>query len=192
MLAESGARESPVQYVVRSLDFFRQRHLAPDSTKGFGAREVVPRFQTCNLCFAVGGDDDGGVDAFVDAGLEEERHIVYHHGVRILSCGLFRQPGLLARNTGVNDPFQCTAFRWMVKDDRAEGVAVNGAVRIEDGLAECSDDLAPGRFARFDDLPRQLVGIDHNRAALLEHRGDGALAGGDAACEADHNHGCGA
>jgi hypothetical protein len=27
---------------------------------------------------------------------------------------------------------------------------------------------------------------------LLEHRGDGALAGGDAACEADHNHGCGA
>jgi hypothetical protein len=27
---------------------------------------------------------------------------------------------------------------------------------------------------------------------LLEHLGDGALAGGDAACEADQNHGCGA
>jgi hypothetical protein len=27
---------------------------------------------------------------------------------------------------------------------------------------------------------------------LLEHLGDGAFACGDAACEADHNHGCGA
>jgi hypothetical protein len=27
---------------------------------------------------------------------------------------------------------------------------------------------------------------------LLEHLGDGALAGGDTACEADQNHGCGA
>jgi hypothetical protein len=27
---------------------------------------------------------------------------------------------------------------------------------------------------------------------LLEHPGDGSFSGGDAACEADHNHGCGA
>jgi hypothetical protein len=27
---------------------------------------------------------------------------------------------------------------------------------------------------------------------LFEHLGDGSFSGGDAACEADHNHGCGA
>ncbi len=71
--------------------------------------------------------------------------------------------------------------RWL-----PELAAIEGAVRIEDGLTERFDDLSPGRFARFDDLSSsQFVGIDDDRAALLEHLGDGAFAGGDAACEAN-------
>ncbi len=112
--------------------------------------------------------------------------------MRVFSCGLFRQPGLFARDTRVNDCFERTSFRWMEKDDGSERVAIEALVRIEDGLAEGFDDLSPGRFARLDDLSRQQVGIDHRCAALLEHVRDGALAGGDTACEADQNHRCGA
>ena len=34
----------------------------------------------------------------------------------------------------------------------------------------------------------QLIGVDDGGAAFREHRGDGALAGGDAACESDETH----
>lgn len=178
--------------MVRSPDFFSQGYLAVDAVQGVGAGETVSFFETGNLGRSVCCDDDGFVDAFVDAGFEEQRHIVQHHGMRVLLCCLLRQPGLLAGDAGMDDGFQRQAFRWMAKDDGSEHVAIEAAVGIEDGLAERVDDGSPSRFAGLDDLPRQQVGIDYDRAALLEHLGDGAFAGRDAACEADHNHGGGA
>ena len=47
----------------------------------------------------------------------------------------------------------------------------------------------PGWFPWFDNLSGQFIGIDHDGAASLEHLRNGALAGCDAACEADQNHG---
>ena len=71
-------------------------------------------------------------------------------------------------------------------------MTIERAIGLEDGLAERIHDLSPCRLAWFDDVPRKFVGINDCCAALLEHSSDGAFAGGDAACEADQNHGCGA
>ena len=192
LLAQTRPGEGAVQHMVRTPDLRGQWHLAADAPDRFCAGEPIPFFEARDLGIAVCPDDDGLIDAFVDAGFEEERHVVDDYGVRILSCGLSRESDLLARDTGVNDGFERTAFGWLAKDDGCERLAIETAVRIEDGIPERFDDLAPGRLVGLYDIAGQPVGIDHNRATLLEHLGDGALAGGDAACEADQNHGGGA
>ena len=92
----------------------------------------------------------------------------------------------------MDDALELSAFRAIAKDDAPKGLSVERAVWIEDCLTKRLYDFFPGRFTWFDDVSRKFIGIDNDGAALLEHLGDGAFAGGDAACKADHNHGCGA
>lgn len=174
--------------MVRSPDLFCKWHLAANAAQRFGAGKIVPFLEAGDLGVAVGGDDDGVIDSLVDAGFEEQGHVVDDHGLRVLSYRFSRQSDLFTRDTGMDDGFNRASFRWMAKDDGSECLAIEAAVRIEDGLAECFDDLPPSRLARLHDIASQLVGIDHHRAALLEHLGDGAFAGGDTACEADQDH----
>lgn len=174
------------------LDLLGHRQLAADAAQRFGTGKAVSFLQAGNLGCSVCGDDDGLIDSLVDTGFEEQRDVVDDYRLRVFSCGLSRQSGLLSCDTRVNDCFERTAFCWMAKDDGTECLAIEAAVWVQDAPAECFHDLAPGRFARFHDVPSQFVGIDHDRAALFEHLGDGALARGDAACEADQDHGGGA
>ena len=99
---------------------------------------------------------------------------------------------LLAGDAGMDNAFELSAFLRIAEDDASEGLAVERAVLVEDCLPKQFDDSSPGWFTWLDDLSRQQVGIDHRCAALLEHLGGGAFAGGHAACEANQNHGCGA
>ena len=72
--------------------------------------------------------------------------------------------------------------------DRREPLAVELAIGGEDRCAEPRDQLRKRRLARLDDLARELIGIDHGRAALREHPCDGALARRDAPGQPDHVH----
>lgn len=178
--------------MVSSSNFLCQWHLAVDASDRFSVGETVTFYETCDLCFAVGGDHDGAVHSLIDAGFEQERHVIDDDGVRVFSCGLFGESRLLAGDAGMDDAFELPAFHWIAEDDVSEGLSVKRAVLVEDRLSEKCDDLSPSRLAGLNDFTGQFVGIDDDRAVLLEHLGDGALAGGDAACEADQNHGCGA
>jgi len=178
--------------MVRSLDLLCQGHLASDASNRFGTGEVVSCLEAGDLCFAVGGDDDGGIDTCVNASLEQKRYVVDDDGVRVFSCCLFGESRLFACDTGVDDAFKPTPLGVVSENNGSQLPAVDGAVGIQYSLTEYVDDLSPGRFAGFDDLMGQFVGINDDRAALLEHLGDGAFAGCDTACEADENHGGGA
>jgi hypothetical protein len=92
--------------MIRSLNLLCQGHLAVDAADGFSAGETITFFETCDLCFSVGGDDDDFVHAFVYASFKEERYVVDHHSVRVFLCCLFCQPRLFACNTGVDDVFK--------------------------------------------------------------------------------------
>ena len=92
----------------------------------------------------------------------------------------------------MDDAFKPTPLGPVSENDGSQFTAIESVVRVEDGLAERFDDLSPGRLARLHNIAGQLVGINHDRAALLEHLRDGALAGSDASCESDQNHGGGA
>ena len=177
--------------MVSPLDLLCQRHLAADASDRFSAGEAVSFLEAGDLGVAVGGDHDGFVDAFVYAGFKEERHFVDDYSMGFAFGDPAHESLLLAGDTGMDDAFELSAFGPVAEDDGSQGMAVERAVMVEDCLAECFDDLSPGRFTWLDDIVGQQVGIDHRCAALLEHLGDGAFAGGDAACEADQNHGCG-
>ena len=178
--------------MVGPLDFLWQWHLAVDASDRFSAGEAVSFLEARNLGVAVGGDHDGCVDAFVYAGFEEERYFVDDHSMGFAFGDPAQESLLLARDTRVDDSFKLAQFGPVSENKGSQLTTIEGAVRIEDGFAEGFYDLAPGRLARLHDIVGQLVGIDYCCAALFEHLGDGSFAGGDAACEADHNHGCGA
>ena len=162
-----------------------QRYLAPDASDRFSAGEAVPVLEACDLGALVGGDDDGAVNSLVDFCFKKERHVVDHDSLRIFSCDFFCEPRLFASDTGVDDVFKPAQLGPVSENYGSQFTAIEGAVRIEDVRTERFHDLSPGRFARFDDLSYEQVGIDDDRAVLLEHLGDGALARGDAACEAN-------
>jgi hypothetical protein len=176
--------------VVSLLDLFCQGHLASDAAQRFGAGKAVSFLEARELCLAVGGNHDDFVDALVYAGFEEERDVVDHNCVGILAGGLPGQLRLEACDTGMDDSFKLTQLGSTSEYDGSQRMTIEGAIRIEDGLAELSDNLSPGWFAWFYDVSRKSIGIDDDRTELLEHPGDSALAGGDTACEADQNHWC--
>jgi len=84
------------------------------------------------LCYAVGGDHDGFVDAFVYAGFEEEWDFVDDHSMGFAFGDPTHESLLLAGDAGMNDAFELSKFRPIAEDDAPEGLAVERAVRVED------------------------------------------------------------
>ncbi len=144
------------------------------------------------MSLLISRDDDRTVDSLFDTCFEQERHVVDDDGMRVFSCCLCGESRLFACDTGVDDAFKPTPLGLVSEYNGSQLPAIEGAVGIQYSLPECVDDLLPGGFAGLDDLMGQFVGIDHDRAALLQHLGNGAFSGRDAACEANENHGGGA
>ena len=184
--------ECPINHDIGQADFLGQRHLGSYSSDRFSAGEAVSFSEASDLGLAISRHDDGFLHTCVDTSLEQQRHVVNDHRMRVFSCSLFRQSGLLAGDAGMDDVFELPTFFQIVEDDVSESLSVERTVLIEHCFSEERDDLSPSRFARLDDFTGQFVGIDDDRAALLKHLGDGALAGSDAPCESDQNHGGGA
>ena len=175
--------------MVRSLDLLCQGHLAADTSDRFSAGQSVSFLEARDLCITVGGDHDDFVDAFVYACFEEERHFVDDHHTGFIFGDPAHESLLLSGDAGMDDAFELSAFLRIAEDDASEGLAVERAVLVEDCFSKQFDDSSPGGFTWLDDLSCQQVGIDHRCAAPLEHLCDGTLSAGDAACEADQNHG---
>ena len=67
----------------------------------------------------------------------------------------------------------------------SHGRTIECAVSGDHIIAELLSYFVQGRLARFDDLAGDDIGIDQLRAERSEHVGNGRLATGDAACQAD-------
>jgi hypothetical protein len=178
--------------MVRSLNLLYQGHLAADAADGFSEGEAVSFLEARDLGLAISRDDDDFIRAFVYACFEEEWDFVDHDGLGMFASDAFSQTDLLAGDAGMDDAFELPSFFLIAEDNASEGLSVERTVLAEYCLPEECNDLPPSRFARLHDIAGQFVGIDDDRAASLEHLGDSALAGGDAACEANQHHGGGA
>jgi hypothetical protein len=110
--------------VVCLSDLLRQRQLAVDAPKGLGAGQAASFFEARDLCFAVGGDHDDFVHAFVYASLEEERHFIDNHSMGFPYGDSAHEALLLAGDPGVDDALELPAFPWITEDDASEYLSV--------------------------------------------------------------------
>jgi hypothetical protein len=113
-------------------DLLCQRHLAADPSKGLGAGKAASFLEARDLCFAVGGDHDDFVDAFVHASFEEERHFVDDHSMGVACGDSTHESLLLAGDAGVDDAFELSAFLRIAEYDASDSLSVERAVRFDD------------------------------------------------------------
>jgi hypothetical protein len=192
LVSQNRPRRCSVQHDIRQGGFRREWELTADSAKRLGSREPISAPESSNLGSTVRRDDNDLIDSLVDSGFEQERHLVHDDRPRIFSDGRFDDAGLSARDAWMNDALQQKSFVPMTEDDVAERSPIDRSIRIEDRLPERSHDGTPGQRARLYDVSSQLVGVDQQCTAFLEHTGDGCLAGRNAAGEPDKDHGGGA
>ena len=84
-------------------------------------------------------------------------------------------------------------LRVVVRERRLGELAPGRARRRAGGSrAEPLDELRERRRPRFHHLPGDQVGVDHDRAPLRQHLGDGRLPRPDPASQPHHQHGPGA
>ena len=94
----------------------------------------------------------------------------------------------LLADRGVRDRFELLAGRVVDEGDGRELRPVERAVGVEDAGAEAPDELRERRRPGLDDLTRDPVGVDDDRAPVCEHRRDGRLPRADPARQPDHQH----
>ena len=177
-----------VQHRIGAADFSRERHLVIDASKRFLPAQTVAPLQAGDLCFTVGRDDDDLVHALMGAGFEEERHFIYDDGMGRALSNVLGEPLLLSCDAGMDDAFESSQLPAVAENKRSEGLTIDRTVRIEDTFAEHAYDIAPGRLPRPDDVAGELIGIDDDGTATLEHLGDGAFPGGNASGQAHEDH----
>ncbi len=178
--------------MVRPCHFLGQWQLTLDAPDSFGRGKSISFLEAGDLCFTVGCDDDRLIHALVDSNFEEQRDVVNDNCVRIVLSSGSRLPQLFACDTRMNDSFKPPPLHAIAEYYRADGLAVDAPIGVENVMPEYLHDLAPCRLVRFNDIPRQFIGIDDDSAALFEHGRDCAFTGGDTTGEAHEDHGGGA
>jgi len=126
-------------------------------------------FEPGDLRFAVGGDDDDGIHALMGAGFKQERHFVHDDGMRSAFGDTANETLLFTRYPRMDDALELSKLPSIMEDDRPECMTVDGPVLVQHPLAEYLRDLAPSRLAPPHDVSGQLIGINDDCTAALEH-----------------------
>ena len=133
-------------------------------------------------------DHNDPADPLPQPALNEQRHVEHAHP---LSPPPVPQhgPEHRAAHGWVHDRVQRLALRLVREHDAPERGAVQRAVGRKHARPERAHDGGEGGRARLDDCAREHVRVDDRHAVCAEEGGDGRLARGDSAREADD---CGA
>ncbi len=182
----------PIDHDIGQVDFLGQRHLASDSPDGLGSEEAVTFLETSDLCIAISRDDDRTVDSLVDAGFEEQGHVVNHDGLGMFVGDGVGQTDLLACDTGVGVRSSRRRLVWFLKTTAPS----SRRLRVRSAFST----VLPNVFtiSRQAGLPGLTTSWASSSASItiaphcLNIFGDGAFPGCDTACESDQNHWCGA
>ena len=137
---------------------------------------------------AGGANEPDLVDEVLPAGLDEQGRLDDEDagtGGFLLAAQVFDG----AAGEGPDDVGELAALGGVAEDDAAEAGAVDGAVGGDDGGAEGGDEGGVAVAAGGVDGVGDAVGVYDAGAAGGEEAGDLALAAGDAAGEADGEHG---
>src|SRR5262249_14212587 len=121
-----------------------------------------------------------------EAALDEKRRLVTSQRL-VLALELARTLEGRSDDPRVGDAFQLLARFGVGEHARRQLLAIERAISFEDVGAEGRDDLLERRTARFDDLARELVGIDDRKTSRLPVRSHRALAGSEPPRQPEEN-----
>ena len=111
-------------------------------------------------------------DPLPQPALDEQRHIQHTRALAPPPTPHHR-PKHRPPHGGVHDRIELRALRGVGEDERAEGRAVECAVRAEDRGPERARDRRERGRARGDGVAREDVGVDDGQAVGAEEGGDG-------------------
>ena len=165
---QSGSGLGSIHHDICKENLFGKWHLIVNPPEGFHSAQAVTFSQAGDLSCAIGCDDDDMVDALVHARFKEQRDFIDGDSLRRTFGDGTRKPSLFPGHPWMDDSFQLPQFAAIVKGNRSQRAAVDGAIRTQDGLAEAFHDFPPCRLAGLYDRPSQVVGIDDDGTGLFE------------------------
>ncbi len=148
-----------LNHIVRESTFFRQAHLRVDVLLRNFNTETVAFLQASFLNIEVAGNQDHGAKPFMQVAFKKQRHLINYDLIarcRVLLDTLLGQ-GAHAR---MDNRFEFLSRSGVVEDGRAQLLPIESLVGLQNFGAERLDDVFPGVVSRFDDFPRQRVGVD--------------------------------
>ena len=153
----------------------------------FCGGDAVPLLQAPPLDGDVAGDEDHRTKPGVQITFEQERDFVDDNvvpGRGMFADFFFRQ----STHARVDDRLEFFSRFGVAENNLSKLCPVKSVVRLQDIRAEAGHDFFPSILVRLNDFARKHVSVDDGRAEIFEHFCHGALAGSDAACEADQFH----
>ena len=164
--------------------FSGERHLRVDAGLRRLLRQPITLAEAPELTRGIAVDDHQPVEAEVHARLHEHGAVRHHHVV----VRARRAEPLLGQHARMDDRVQALPRRRVRENDRAERLAVDLPVRVQDPRAERRDDFGVGGTARRDHLVRDDVEVESAEAQAREPAEDAGLPGGDATGQSHPQH----
>ena len=144
----------------------------------------------CDPGVGLGVHDDDEVELVRPAlvSLDQEGHVVDDHGIRIRGLRGGEELVRARPHGGVGDRVELLPSARVLEHDPAEGRPVERAVGRDDVRAEHLGDALQRRHPGLDDLASHAIGVDHDRAVLLQPSRDHRFAGSDPTGEGYEQH----
>ena len=164
--------------------FFCQAHLRGDVFLGGLSAQAVALLQAALLNVDAACDQENRPQPLIQLAFEQERDLIDDHriaGRSILRDALFCE----SAHARMNDRFELFSRCRIIEDDLSQMLPVESSVGAKHVRTEGLEDFAPRRLFRLDDFTRQSVGVDNGGTEARENFCHSALAGRDAAREAD-------
>lgn len=157
---------------------------------GIFTRETVAVHETIDLPIAAGSHDDDTVhlERIGPGRVQQQRNVNQDDRVWTLLADLFYFLLDPATDRRVGDSVQPAAGSCVGEDDLTKALPVDGAVWIQNLLAERFDDLPVDFGSGHNDFPGYLVGFNHDRPELSEDLRGSTHTCRDASRQADDFH----
>jgi hypothetical protein len=180
-------RARAVDFLGGETEFFLDGKLCGDAAESFGFTEATSE-EALELLLRLAPGDDQAVQFFVNAGFDEESGLDEDSVARAASFPFLELTEDDFCDARMDDGVETVEPGAIGEDDGAKLRPIHATIGGDHSLAEFLEDLTVGRLARFDELVGERVSIEDGEAHFAKHCGDGALAAGNAAGEAESEH----
>jgi hypothetical protein len=180
-------RAGAVDFLGGETEFFLDGKLCADAAEGFGFAEATSE-EALELLLRLAPGNHEAMQFFVNAGFDKESGLDKSSVACASSFPFFELAEDDFCDARMDDGVEAVEPGAIGEDHGAKLRPIHAPIGGDHSLAEFLEDLVVGGLARFDELVGERVGIKDGEAHFAKHSGDGTLAAGNAAGEAESEH----